>query len=311
MSLKQTRDRYRLFNTKQLKSTAIINATMLKTARHWLDEHGFLEVDVPHIVNATGSCELISTLFPLKYFDKTAYLSQTGQLYLEALVPFLGGKVYTYGSSFRAEPKVDDRHLTEFSLLELEFEGDFELLLGTIEEVFTAMVTSVGVKELKHPFNRVRYEDAIEILGLSFGMDTTSLDEQKLVKDNDNQPMFITHYPKELKYFNMRANDNDPRIVNSADFLLPYGGESAGCAEREYNPIKLRQRLYESGMWTQFIAEGGDKEAFDWYLDAYHNYRYNLHSGFGMGMNRVTKYVLKLDDIRETAIYPTNSETLY
>jgi asparaginyl-tRNA synthetase len=318
LGLKQTKERYKLFDLKELKTVAKVEATLLKSARKWLDEHGFLEVIVPHVVNATGSCEIVDTLFKVPYFGKDAYLTQTGQLYLEALVPFLGGKVWTFGSSFRAESRADDRHLTEFSLLELEFEGDFDSLLNTIEDMFSDMICAVrdlpevmNWIDLNRPFKRLRYEDAIAELGLTFGMDTTSVDEKQLLENNDNQPMFITHFPKTLKYFNMRANDADPRIVNSADFLLPYGGESAGAAEREYNPNKLRQRLVESGMWTQFIANGGDKHAFDWYLDAYQRYDYKLHSGFGMGINRVTKYVLQLDDIRATTIYPTNAETIY
>lgn len=317
-SLKETRNRYELFDSNELRTVAKVEATLLRCARRWLDEHGFLEVVVPHIVNATGSCEVVSTLFKVPYFGRDAYLSQTGQLYLEALVPFLGGKVWTFGSSFRAEGRADDRHLTEFSLLELEFEGDFDLLLSTVEDLFASMVYGVrelpevmNPLELKRPFKRLRYEDAISELGLSWGMDTTSADEKRLLELNDNQPLFITHFPKELKYFNMRVNDVDARVVNSADFLLPFGGESAGCAEREFNAIRLRKRLFESGMWTQFIAENGDKGAFDWYLDAYHRYDYRLHSGFGMGLNRVTKYVLGLDDIRCSTVYPTNAETIY
>ncbi|MGD0159337.1 MAG: amino acid--tRNA ligase-related protein [Candidatus Bathyarchaeia archaeon] len=317
-SLKQTNERYKLFGLKELRTVAKVEATLLRSAREWLDRNGFMEVIVPHVVNATGSCEIVDTLFRVPYFGKDAYLTQTGQLYLEALVPFLGGKVWTFGSSFRAEPRADDRHLTEFSLLELEFEGDFNALLNTIEDMFSSMMAAVqelpevmNWMNLKHPFKRMRYEDAIAELGLTFGMDTTSADEKKLLENNDDQPMFITHFPKDLKYFNMRQNDADSRIVNSADFLLPFGGESAGAAEREFNPNKLRQRLVESGMWTQFIGDGGDKHAFDWYLDAYQKYDYKLHSGFGMGINRVTKYVLQLDDIRATTVYPTNAETIY
>jgi asparaginyl-tRNA synthetase len=313
---KQTKDRYKLFETKDLRTIAAVEAGLLRGARRWLDEHGYTEVIVPHLVNATGSCEVIATLFEVPYFGKIAYLTQTGQLYLEALVPFLGD-VWTFGSSFRAEQRADDRHLTEFSLLELEFEGDFDKLLGIIEDLFVSMLqhvrnsTGVDVKVPARPFKRLRYEDAIEKLGLSFGMDTTSVDEQTLVTENNGQPLFITHYPKELKYFNMRVNDEDPRVVNSADFILPKSGESAGAAEREFRPIKLRQRLLGSSMWINYVANGGDKHAFEWYLDAYQRYNYKLHSGFGMGLNRVTKYVLQLDDIRQTTIYPVNAETIY
>jgi len=310
--------RYELFKNANLQKAARIEASLLKGARHWLEDNGFTEIIVPHIVNATGSCEVIDTLFELPYFKRTAFLTQTGQLYLESVVPFFGGKVWTFGSSFRAEPKADNRHLTEFSLLELEFEGNFDSMLTVIEDVFMAMVKQCW-RDLsicpdpypKIPFKRMGYGDAIRELGLNWGMDTTSVDEQKLVSMNGNQPMFITHFPKELKYFNMRVNDMDSRIVNSADFILPFGGESAGAAEREYSYIKLRKRLLDSGMFIQYVANNGDRTAFDWYLNAYHKYNYQLHSGFGMGINRVTKYILKLDDIRDTTLFPVNSEQIY
>jgi asparaginyl-tRNA synthetase len=308
-NLKSTENRYRLFRTPELKKVALTEAKLLENARKWLSKNKYTEVIIPHVVSAAGSCEVIDTLFEVPYFGKTAYLTQTGQLYLETLVPFLGN-VWTFGSSFRAESRVDDRHLTEFSLLELEFEGNFDFLLKTIEQLFVAMLKGTGVK-VTTPFKRIKYEDAMEILGLSWGMDMMSTDEQKLVKINNNQPLFITHFPKELKYFNMRVNDDDFRVVNSADFILPKAGESVGAAEREYRAIKLRKRLLESAMYVNYIARGGDKKAFDWYLRAYEEWKYPLHSGFGMGLNRVTKYVLDLDDIRQTTVFPVNSQTLY
>lgn len=314
MSLKQTAKRYELFDNKEFQLVAKVEAGLLMGARKWLSENGFTEIIVPRLVNATGSCEIIDTLFRVPYFGKEAFLSQTGQLYLEAVVPFFGGKVWTFGPSFRAERRVDDRHLTEFSLLELEFEGDFEHLLEVIEKLLVGMLTQLSfihVPKILLPFKRLRYEDAVSKLDLKFGFDLTSVDEQKLVAENNQQPMFITHFPKDLKYFNMRVNDDDNRVVNSADLLLPYAGESAGAAEREFNPAKLQQRLHASAMWRQFVANGGDESAFDWYMHAYWKYPYKLHSGFGMGLNRVTKYVLQTDDIRATTVYPTNAETIY
>ena len=309
--LKLTQNRYKLFRTKELKKVAETEATLLKNARDWLSENGYTEVVVPHIVSAAGSCEVIDTLFELPYFEKTAYLTQTGQLYLETLVPFLE-KVWTFGPSFRAESRADDRHLTEFSLLELEFEGDFDLLLNTVEQLFVAMLEGTDKQSANTmPLKRIKYEDAIKILDLTWGMDMMSPDEQKLVEMNKGQPLFITHFPKELKYFNMRVNDDDPRVVNSADFILPKAGETVGAAEREYHPTKLRQRLQESSMYINYVSRGGDKTAFDWYLKAYEEWNYPLHSGFGMGVNRLTKYVLGLDDIRQTTVFPVNSQTLY
>ncbi|MDH5461127.1 MAG: hypothetical protein OEX09_02750, partial [Candidatus Bathyarchaeota archaeon] len=229
--LTQTSDRYKVFTSDALKTVALVEASLLKGARKYLNDNQYLEVVVPHVVSASGSCEIIETLLELQYFERQAFLTQTAQLYLEALVPFLGGKVYTFGPSFRAEPRVDSRHLVEFSLLELEFEGNFQKLLTVTEELFMSMIKEVlsllsdseHLKKLNTPFKRFSYEDAINTLDLEWGNDIYSTDEQELLKTNNNQPYFITHFPKELKYFNMRENDDDPRVVNSADFIVPYG----------------------------------------------------------------------------------------
>jgi len=317
--LTQTADRYKVFPSVALKTVALVEASLLRGARKYLDDNGYLEVSVPHVVSASGSCEIIETLLELQYFDRQAFLTQTAQLYLEALVPFLGGKLYTFGPSFRAESRVDSRHLVEFSLLELEFEGNFEKLLEVIEELFMSMIKEVlslpinskHLVRLNTPFKRFAYEEAINVLDLEWGNDIYSADEQELLRINDNQPYFITHFPKERKYFNMRENDDDPRVVNSADFIVPYGGESVGAAEREHNPNILLKRLNESSMYINLVAKGGDPKSFDWYIKAYYDYPYKLHSGFGMGLNRVTKFVLQLDDIRQSTIYPVNRVAIY
>jgi asparaginyl-tRNA synthetase len=317
--LTQTENRYRLFSSDEFRTVALIEAALLKGARRYLRENDYLEVIAPHIVSATGSCEIIETLLELRYFDRQAFLTQTAQLYLEALVPFLGGKVYTFGPSFRAESRVDSRHLVEFSLLELEFEGGFDRLLTTIEELFLSMMKQVSllpidskhIEQLTIPFKRFTYNEAIEILDLEWGNDLYSTDEQELLEINNNQPYFVTHFPKDLKYFNMRQNDTNPRIVNSADFIVPYGGECVGAAEREFKPNALLKRLKESSMYTNLIAKGGDPKSFDWYINAYYENQYKLHSGFGMGLNRVTKYVLRLSDIRQSTTYPVNRLALY
>lgn len=302
------------FETDLFRKAVLTEASLLRGARKFLEENKFVEVVVPHLVSATGSCEVIETLFEVPYFDRTAFLTQTAQLYLEAVVPFLGGKVWTFGPSFRAESRVDNRHLTEFSLLELEFEGDFQQLLETIEKMFVRMIFEANhglAESLKLPLMRMSYSEAIEKLGLAFGMDIQSSDEQKLLEQNRNQPFFLTHFPKELKYFNMRENESNSKLVNSADFIVPYGGECAGAAEREYNPARLLKRLEESAMFINYKARGGNPHAFDWYINSYFKHDYSLHSGFGMGLNRVTKYVLELEDIRRSTAYPVNKELLY
>lgn len=317
--LAQTRNRYKLFPSEELQIIAQVEAKLLLRARKYLEKRGFTEVVVPHVVHATGSCEIIESLFTVDYFGEDIFLTQTAQLYLESLVPFLGN-VYTLGPSFRAEQRVDDRHLTEFSLLELEFEGDFGLLLNHISNLFMAMMKEVlklpidGVKHLNNlslPFKRLTYTEAIEKLGMKWGGDIHSSDEAKLVEMNDNQPLFITHFPKKLKYFNMRENDANPEVVNSADFIVPFGGECVGAAEREHRAPILHKRLLDSPMYYHLLKYGGRFDDFKWYIDANYQYDYKLHSGFGMGLNRVTQFVLQLPDIRQTTIFPVNKESIY
>lgn len=145
--LKQTRNRHELFSTAELQAIAKIEASLLKGARKYFDKNGFVEVVVPHLTRATGACENIATMFSLSYFGEQSYLSQTGQLYLETLTPFLK-KVWCVGPSFRAEPTVDGRHLTEFTLIELEFNGNLSQLMAQIENIVFSMIREV-LKERK------------------------------------------------------------------------------------------------------------------------------------------------------------------
>jgi asparaginyl-tRNA synthetase len=302
-------------------------SSLLKGARRYFEEHGFVEVVVPHLTKATGACENIATMFELDYFAQRSYLSQTGQLYLEVLTPFID-KVWCIGPSFRAEPSADDRHLTEFVLIEIEFAGNFEELLSHIEATICSMVnTTLKEREtdlqllnvntdrlarLSRPFQRITYTEAVGLLtdyGVRWGDDLKSHHEKALVQMHGNQPLFVTHFPKTIKFFNMRENDENPSIVNSADLLLPMGGEAVGAAEREHRYDKLYQRLIDSSMFKQLAAKGGTTEDFRWYLD-FHKENRNLHSGWGVGLNRVTQFVLDTDDIRTTTAFPLNSESI-
>jgi len=146
--LKETKNRHKLLPTAELNAVVKIEASLLKGARRYFEEHGFVEVIVPHLTRATGACENIATMFEVDYFGRRRYLSQTAQLYLEVLTPFLG-KVWCIGPSFRAEPSVDERHLTEFPLIELEFAGNFRELLEHIEGVICSMVGCVLAERKK------------------------------------------------------------------------------------------------------------------------------------------------------------------
>lgn len=325
--LKTTKDRYKLLSTTELSAVVKIESSLLKGARRYFEEHGFVEVVVPHLTKATGACENIATMFEVDYFGRMRYLSQTAQLYLEVLTPFLG-KVWCIGPSFRAEPAADERHLAEFTLVELEFAGDFKELLGHIEGVICSMVDCVleerekelqflnvdtsRLKKVKKPFDKITYTEAVGLLssyGVKWGDDLKSHHEKALLQMIGNKPLFVTHFPKAIKFFNMRENDENPAIVNSADLLLPISGEAVGAAEREYRYEKLYERLINSTMFKQLVAKGGTIEDFDWYLNFYKEYR-TLHSGCGIGLNRVTQFVLGTDDIRATTAFPLNKESI-
>jgi asparaginyl-tRNA synthetase len=325
--LGNTKDRYKLLPTQAMHAVVKIESSLLKGARRYFEENNFIEVVVPHLTKATGACENIATMFELDYFGQKGYLSQTGQLYLEVLTPFLG-KVWCIGPSFRAEPLADERHLTEFTLIELEFAGNFEELLKHIEGTICSMVNcalteregelqllNVDVKRLRRirrPFQRITYTEAVGLLakyGVQWGDDLKSHHEKVLVQMHGNQPLFVTHFPKAIKFFNMRENDENPAMVNSADLLLPTSGEAVGAAEREYRYEKLFERLINSMMFKQLVAKGGSIEDFRWYLEFYRE-RGCLHSGCGIGLNRVTQFVLGTGDIRATTAFPMNRESI-
>jgi len=325
--LKTTNNRQRLLSTPELRAIVKIESSLLKGAREYFEKQGFIEIVVPHITKATGACENIATMFEIDYFGSKRYLSQTAQLYLEVLTPFLN-KVWCTGPSFRAEPMADERHLTEFTLIELEFAGDFEQLLHHVESVICSMLDSAlkeSAKELtflnadieklrgiRKPFQRMTYTKAVGLLsdfGVKWGDDLKSNHEKLLVTLTDNQPLFITHFPKTIKFFNMKENDENPAVVNSADLLLPSSGEAVGAAEREHRYERLRERLQSSQMFRQLVEKGGSIEDFRWYLEFYENHGI-LHSGCGIGLNRITQFVLGTDDIRATTAFPMNRESI-
>lgn len=322
-ALKQTHNRPAVLATRELAAVTAIEAAMLKAARKYFEENSFTEVTVPHITRVTGACENIDTLFGLDYFGETAYLVQTGQLYLEALIPKLGN-VFCIGPSFRVEPDIDERHLTEFTLVEIEFPGDFEQLLVHIENIVHAMIHSAAEKQeelellgidanklktVTKPFRRTTYEDAINKLQ-ELGMDVKWGDDLKSVHEKTlagNTPLFITHYPEKIKFFNMRrASDG---LVNSCDLILPCSGEAVGAAEREYNYGQLIEKLKNSAMYKRLLEKGKNMKDFEWYLNIVRDYPIQ-HAGCGIGLNRVMQFILNSDDIRASTAFPMNRESL-
>lgn len=309
----------------QTRAVVAIEGEILRISREYFYENGFFEITIPHITRATGSCENMETLFDVNYFGKQAHLLQTGQLFLELLTPILG-KVWCYGPSFRAEPRVDGRHLAEFGLIEMEFAGTFEQLLSHMENLVNKIVNQVlrlrcvelevmnvdcrRLSEMPSRFKRLTYDQATKILELVWGKDLNRKHEAALLGKFGNQPLFITHYPKQIKFFNMKTNDANPRVVNSADLILPFSGEAIGAAEREFEYEKAHAKLKSSTMLKQLKRRGGDIEDFQWYLRHLKEGMSLPHSGFGMGLSRVTQFLLGKEDIRECTLFPLNKETI-
>ena len=329
-TMKNTKDRFNTITGIEAKVIDEINDALMWGAMTHLREQEFTWIEVPIMTKITGACENVDTLYALDHFGKEAYLAQTGQLYLEAKIP-VHEKLWTIITSSRAEESVDTRHLNQFQLIELEHKGDFELLLKNIESTIKAMINysvetkrelldELGrVKEItswsKNPFARITYTQAVRQLSktplaIEWGEDFTSATEEYLVSANGNKPLFITHFPTKIKFFNMKQNEADPDIVNSADLIMPYSGESVGSAERENNYEKLVQRLVESNMFKILSKRGRTLDDFNDYLQIVKKHPV-LHSGCGIGFNRISQAVLGQDDIRVSANYPIQSNVLY
>ena len=279
-----------------------------KAITDYLDAQDFLEVTSTAITLLTGSCETIGTLFGLKYFDRRVHLSQTAQLQLETLVKLLQRPVWTFDHSFRAEPRVTPRHLTEFCLFELEA-PDFTLeqIMSTQEALLRECIRSM-VRErrdltspfltridfltsIQFPLRIVEYPDALRLLGslgkrIQSGQNLGMEEEQALLGDFKNAPFFLTRYPSRIKYFNMKRSEDDS-FVFSADLIAPPFGEISGGAEREDDLGKLKQNLYSSEMWRDIQRSGLDQKEFDWYLDLWKGGSPGPRGGFGIGFERL------------------------
>jgi asparaginyl-tRNA synthetase len=327
---------------------ASLEAFVIKAMENFFLDQGFTVLFPPKIVRASGACENIDTLFEVSvdknhhWFNRPAYLSQTGQLYLEALVPALQ-KVYCLGPSFRAEPRVDTRHLSEFMMLEIEFAGDFEELLNYIQNVTYHLAQKVA----RHPqakekfglsqenlarlascppkFKRYSYDQAIKKLQelgepIKWGDDISSDQEKILLKTVDNQPLFITHYPDPMhsdgqgieveKFFNMLPDPKQPGRVLSSDLILPFGGESVGAAARVHKLEELVSRLKNSKMFKRLEAKGGSLDDFGWYIEQIKNQGAVPHAGCGFGLSRILQWLSGQVDINQAVTFPSNKNHL-
>ena len=298
-----------------------IKHTVLTAGREYFIKNGYWEVTPP--ILTASACEGGATLFPVDYFGTKAYLSQSAQLYLEALVYVLE-KVFSLTPSFRAEKSRTRRHLTEYWHLEPEaawhsMEDMMKVAEGLVAHIVERVLEErrreledLGrdidslKKSLNTPYPRVKYDEAIEILqkkgvNVKWG-DDLGADEERILTMEFETPFFLTHFPKNIKSFYMKIDRSRPEVVLGFDLLAPEGyGEIIGGGEREDDYNILYQRVLEQGL---------NPEEYKWYLDL-RRYGSVPHSGFGLGVERVVMWIAGLDHIREAIPFPRYREKIY
>jgi asparaginyl-tRNA synthetase len=268
--------------------------------RDFFYSRGYTNIDSPILTPA--ACEGTSTLFETDYFGEPAFLSQSGQLYLEPACAALG-KVYCFGPTFRAEKSKTRRHLTEFWMVEPEVAWlRFDGLLDLCEEFVSEIVARV----LRRPYPRLDYGDAIETLrelgsDIEIGDDFGGDDETVLTRRYD-QPLMVTRYPAAIKAFYMQPDPEDPTRALAVDVLAPEGyGEIIGGSERSDSLEHLERQIATHEL---------PQEAFEWYLDV-RRYGSFPHSGFGMGIERCVTWLCGVRHLREAIPYPRMLNRLY
>ncbi len=312
-------NRHFWLRTPRQRAIARIRHEAEQAIRDFFYERDFTLIDTPILTSASGER---SGMFSTEYFDEgTAYLAQTGQLYGEAAAAAFG-KIYCFGPTFRAEKSKTRRHLTEFWMVEPEVAfNDSDDNMRLQEEFVAHIVARVlerrqpELKELerdlskleciKAPFPRIDYNEAVKILqakgsSVAWGDDLGAEDEALLVEGND-RPVFVYNYPKQAKAFYMKENPDDPRTVLCDDLLAPEGhGEIIGGSQREDNYDKLLARIKEEGLPV---------ESYNWYLDL-RKYGTFVHSGFGLGLERTVGWICGIHHIREAIAFPRTMNRL-
>jgi len=280
----------------------------------------YVRIDSPILTPA--ACEGTSTLFETDYFGDKAYLSQSGQLYLEPAISAFG-KVYCFGPTFRAEKSKTRRHLMEFWMVEpevafLEFDGLCELaedfVVSLVARVLDRCAEDLKVLErdtaplerVVGPFPRITYTEAIERLNakgkpIAWGEDFGADEETALSEDFD-RPVLVSRFPASFKAFYMQPDPDDPKVVLGLDIIAPEGyGEIIGGSQRIHDHDLLLERIRSHDLPV---------EAFQWYLDV-RKYGTCPHAGFGMGLERFVAWMGKLEHLRETIPYPRMLYKIY
>ncbi|MGG4083710.1 asparagine--tRNA ligase [Bacillus velezensis] len=313
--------RHLWLRSKRQHAIMKIRNEIIRATYEFFNKEGFVKVDPPIL---TGSApEGTTELFATKYFDEDAFLSQSGQLYMEAAAMALG-KVFSFGPTFRAEKSKTKRHLIEFWMIEpemafVEFEENLEVqenyvayIVQSVLEHCKIELNTLGrdtskLEQIKAPFPRITYDKAIEFLkekgfnDIEWGDDFGAPHETAIAESYD-KPVFITHYPTSLKPFYMQPAKDRDDVVLCADLIAPEGyGEIIGGSERVHDMDLLEERLKEHGL---------DSDAYKWYAEL-RQYGSVPHSGFGLGLERTVAWISGAPHVRETIPFPRLLNRLY
>ena len=286
---------------------------VIKASRDFFDQNGFILVDSP--IFTANAAEGTTSLFEVGYFDRSAYLTQSGQLYQEAGAMAFG-KVYCFGPTFRAEKSKTRRHLTEFWMIEPEIafcdlEQDMDwaekyvsyIVQWCLEHCTTDLETLdrdvSTLEKVATPFPRITYDDAVEILkenevDFEYGGDFGGTDET-VISEQFDRPVMVHRWPAEIKPFYMKRDAENDNLAMGVDMLAPEGyGEIVGGGQREDDHDTLIKRIKEHGL---------PMEPFQWYLDL-RKYGSVPHAGFGLGIERTVAWITGIRHIRETIPFP-------
>ena len=296
-----------------------VRSSVVRACREYFDDRGFTLVDAP--IFTPAACEGTTTLFAVDYFGEPAYLTQSGQLYIEAAAMALG-KVYCFGPTFRAEKSKTRRHLTEFWMVEpevafMDLQGDMDLAEDFLVEVVGRVVRErraelealerdvAALERVVKPFPRITYDEALVRLRdadkpVEWG-DDFGADEETVLASQFDRPVLVHRYPAQVKAFYMKGDPEDSRLALCVDVLAPEGyGEIIGGGQREDDLATLERKIAEHGL---------PESAFSWYLDL-RRYGSVPHAGFGMGIERMVAWLCGLHHVRETIPFPRMLERL-
>lgn len=298
-----------------------IRNELIKATYEFFYDNGFVKVDPPILTAA--SAEGTTELFHVEYFDEDAYLSQSGQLYLEAAAMALG-RVFSFGPTFRAEKSHTRRHLIEFWMIEPEMafvahEESLQIQEQYVRHIVKSVLENCKLEleilqrdtslleVVKEPFARISYDDAIKWLqeegfsDIKWG-DDFSARHETAIADHFKKPVFILHYPAEIKAFYMKPVPGRPEVVLCADLIAPEGyGEIIGGSQRIDDLALMEERYKEHNL---------SGPAYEWYLEL-RKYGSIPHSGFGLGFERTVAWLAGVDHVRETIPFPRLLNRLY